>query len=475
MLMKLGKILFFILLSTSLSASVEVISPSSFMQGEVLEFQIVAKGFKVHIPPISKIDGYLVETIKRSEEAVIINTKKATKLTKTYQIFAKDDILLPSFKVLVDNEIQESKAKKIGLKKISKTLSKNFDLEMHLNKTTAYIGEKLVLTVTFRYKDVDYYEFPIFDFSGFLLKELSSKESKDRDGYYKEELIYSLIPQKEGNFIVPAIKVDAEILKKGFNHLNNRSKYIKKIPVYSNKLQLKIKALPEKLSVFGEYKLSAKINKQSVKWGEVLVLELSLEGEGNINNLNSFSLQIPGTSIYNKEDKIDEHKKLRTKTFEIISDKDFIIPSFTLKYFDIKENKQKLTRSKSFEIKVINNGLVSKETGPSLDRFMPLQKNKETITDMEKMMFFFIGVFSTLVLMIIYKIWKKKANESKEPLLLHVLKQIKDQEPLFKKVVPHLGKDRALDRLIYLLEGEKLKNFKKIKKELIQRMKIIVS
>ena len=167
MLNKLGKQFLLLIVMLPLSASVEMHAPDHVMEGEALNFQIIARGFNVKIPQIESIEGYSVENIKTSEETIIINTRRANKVTKTYQIFPKKSITIPSFTIEIDHKHEKTKNKKIKLQKITKTISDNFDLQMQLDKTDAYMGEEVVLSVTFAYKNLEDYSLPEVNFSDF--------------------------------------------------------------------------------------------------------------------------------------------------------------------------------------------------------------------------------------------------------------------------------------------------------------------
>ena len=94
---------------------------------------------------------------------------------------------------------------------------------------------------------------------------------------------------------------------------------------------------------------------------------------------------------------------------------------------------------------------------------------------MERFIYFLIGVLSSMVFMLMYKQFKNKTQLKKQPELIQLLKQIKTQDALFKKMVPYVGRDKGLDRLIYQLEGIETVDFKEIKKEIIQKVQVLVS
>lgn len=472
MLNKLGKpLLLFFMVMLPLSASVEMHAPDHVMEGEALHFQIIARGFNVKIPQITTIAGYSVENIETSEETIIINMRRANKVTKTYRVFPKKSITIPSFTIEVDQKDEKTKNKKIKLQKITKTISDHFDLQMYLNKRDAYVGEEVVLNVIFAYKNVEDYILPEVNFPDLLLKELSSKEWVREDGYSVEEIRYALRPQAEGKLRLRPLKAEAEVLKGGD---------IQNVPIYSNELMLNVKALPKGVSLFGEYQIDTRVDKQRVNAGEAVELILTIEGNGNLDMLDDLELEIPGTTLYAKsvQKHVENSIEVYTKTFEVISDKNYTIPAITLTYFDKESQRKKTIQSRAFDVEVIGTHLDidnSKAKPVKEEAFKKMGEETERITAMERVIYFLIGVLSSIVFMRIYRQFKNKMQLKKEPELIHELKQIKTQDTLFKKIVPYAGRDRRLDRLIYQLEGKETANFKEIKKEILQRVQTLLS
>jgi hypothetical protein len=74
-----------------------------------------------------------------------------------------------------------------------------------------------------------------------------------------------------------------------------------------------------------------------------------------------------------------------------------------------------------------------------------------------------------------YKQFKNRVQLKKQSEIIQVLKRIKTQDALLKKMIPYIGQDRALDRLIYQLEGSERADFKEIKKEIIQKVQVFVT
>ncbi|PHS59139.1 MAG: hypothetical protein COB17_01005 [Sulfurimonas sp.] len=451
MLPLLGNILLLFLLLTNLSASVKLIAPVQIIEGEEFTFKIVAYGFKIKFPEIDFIDNELVENIDSKSEAYIIDSIKAKKITKIYTFVPKKTFLLPAFTLKIDSKLVKTKTKKINLIKASKTLSSFYDLDMQINKNKAYLGEALDLKIIFTYRDKKLEDYTLIDpkFENFYLKLISQSDYKKTSAEYVEQLTFKLLAKKTGLFKLRAAKAKLKLSKK-----SNKLRYSanKKFMIYSNFINLEILELPNGISIVGDYDIQTSVDKLKVKQGEPVKMQLYLKGSGNINNLESFNFNIPKATIYHKN---DSKNKLH-KSFEILSNEDFIIPSLNLKYFNPKKQKIIQIKSPSYKIEV---GNIRNKSNKTFELKNNIQKG---ITVMEKLIYFTIGIIITIISLYLYKkilslnLFKKKSD------LIYELKKIKNQEVFFKKIVPFVGKDYSLDTLIYKLEKEN-KDFKKIK------------
>jgi len=104
---------------------------------------------------------------------------------------------------------------------------KGYSLEAQLSNTSILLGETVQLKLIYRYKDVEDYEVVEPAFSDFIVKEVDSNDYKDSDGYSVEEIRYSLLAQKEGNFSLSNLHVETQIIDANYKSFDNRSKYTK--------------------------------------------------------------------------------------------------------------------------------------------------------------------------------------------------------------------------------------------------------
>jgi len=475
MFYRISKLLLLVLIALPLYASVKLTAPKSVTQGEDVVFKIVAKGFEINFPQIDFIEGYAVEEIKSESEAYLINSLKASKLTKSYRFVMKKRVKIPSFSLMIDGVIERTQEKEIELEKIHKSISDEYDLQMQMSKSKVYIGERLILKVIFTYKDVEDYNIFTPKFPDFSIEELDEKSFKIANGDYVYETRYTLIPLKEGSFSLLGAKAEVETLKKGYRNRNNRSKYIEKVYVYSNALRVDVQALPENISVVGSYTMKSIVPNKTVKLGQALKLSLVIVGEGNINNLDAFTFEVPNATVYDKGIKQEKRANLDyfSKDFEIVSQEDFLLPSLSLAYYDTLSKRLKKLQTPSCFIEVIGakNQLKQRDTKSlNIDKNSNLDIQKadkeQGLSMIERVLYFIIGVVATVLVALIYRWIKRFYAVKKESSLVKELKNIKTKEAFFKKVVPFIGINRKLDRLIFALEEGSM-DFKKLKKEII--------
>jgi len=445
----LGSIIFLLLLvSFELHAWVQTTAPKEIVQTEVLEFRVVAKGFHVTFPKIEYIDGHVVQNVKTSHEATLINAKKADKVTRIYSFTPMKDVTLPAFRIEVDGKIETTQPLHVSVKKRTQTISPDYKLSMDIENKTPMVGEKLLLHVRLVFKDLEDYNIETPHFDDFLLQELSDKEYENNKGEWVEEITYEIVAQKNGSFVFGPAKATIEL---------SVPKH-KKRTIYSNALMLTVKEIPENLEIIGSYELHASVNTGVVHKNEPVTFSLSLQGRGNINNFDDVNISIASATVYEKSTKKlrQGEQEIYQKSFEIVSDKNFTIPSVSLTYFDTKEQRAKEIKTEAFVIHV-EDALPDKIT-----------KKEENVTMMEKAVYFLAGIVVTLFLLYMYTVVKNTKRPNKQKEIKKELQSIQNKEKFLKKVVPYLGKDKSLDRLIYALENVEKSEFKQLKKEIIR-------
>lgn len=481
-------ILFFLILSINVFASVNLKAPNSFIKGEPYYFDIEVSGSSIKFPKIEKIDNYIVESQGTSKSLQIINGDYNEKLTKRFKIVPSNDFTIPKFKFIIDDKEVYTEEKTVSLRTVNKTNSTNFDLTLIPSKDELYVGEDLVVKLIFKYKrdlQITNLGFEKPHFENFWYKRIENKNDRyEQNGYIVQELDFLLFPQKNGELTVGPLRVDAQMMQSNsstpFGFFSSVPKVEK---IYSNKLSFNVKKLPENTSLIGDFNISASVNKTDIKQGESVSLKLEISGVGNFDDIEDIKLDIPNATVYdNKPDVKTKYSDLGyegtyTKVFSIIPESSITIPSIKLKYFDKKNKKIVEKSTQEFNIKVEKAEKKQKVVLEKPKETKELTKEKvvikEKISTEEKIKYFIFGIIATLLILGLYKLVTLQGKEkvSKETPLNKLIKSSKDKNELIKVLIPYLKIDSTLDRLIFECESEK--EFKILKKEILTRIKEI--
>jgi len=478
------KIFLILILSILLLSKVIVQAPNTFVEGESVVFNINASGSDVQFPKINSIDGYSVQNLGTSSQTTIINYITNRNVIRNYRFFPKKDVTIPSFNITIDGKVEKTKEKKIKLLKVKQTKSSLFDLKMSVNKTNVYVGEDIVLTLVFKYKkNIQLYDLKFSDmnFDNFWSKQLTNDKPKDDGQYITQTLKFLIFPQKSGKLNISAVKIIAVLadISMGNSFFGPPTKSIN---IYSNTLDINAKALPKNINLIGDFKIDATVDKTSIHQGQAVSYKLKITGRGNIDDLDEIKLNVPNTTIYDNPSvkkfdiKDNKYGGIYRKTYSIVSQNDFIIPSVKLQFFDKKTNTIKTIVTKEYKIKVLNSPKIKQTLQVQQINKEPKIKNK-TVTkikytsDNEKILFFVLGFISSFVLIIIYLIYKKKFIKEESTALEIIIRNSKTIDDLFKNIVPYINIDEKLDKIIYSIETKNNIDLKKIKKDILKIIK----
>lgn len=485
----LGKLIFIIsifLTASIANAAVVLQAPESFYKGDVVNFTIIASGKEVKIPEITDIDGVPVQKTRTSQHTTIRNGARSFQLIQGYAFVGTKDINIPSFEIIIDNKIEKTEPKTIKMLEVTKTKSDFYDLSIAVDKKDVFVGEAVEFTLRFKYKkdlkivNLDFRE-PTFE--NFWVKKLQTQKQQNIDPMYEIQEIRSLLfPQKSGKIDLSNVRIDITTMKNSSAGSFYLSSPTETTPVYSNNIELNVKALPDGINLIGDFNISSTVDKLSVMQGKAVSYKLSIEGRGNLDDLDEVVLDIPNTTIYDnpsqKEYNIQNnlYGGTYTKAYSIVAQDDFTIPAVEIRYFDKKTSEVKTIRTKSYDIKV-NGQVVEKKSleVSSVDTKEkivnePIKKVIKTPL-VEKILYFILGVLFTLIVMGLYWYFKKRVKKEDESVLYKRLKKAKTSDELFKMLVVYINIDEELDKIIYKLENLSIQEYKKEKTALLKTVK----
>jgi len=485
----LGKIFLLLIFPIIAFAQVTLSAPQSFFQGDSVEFSLSVSGKDIKMPDIKDIDGFIVQSLGTSTQTNIVNGVRSDKLIKNYTFRPTKDITIPSFKITVNGKIEKTQPQKISMQKVEKTVSADYDLTIQVDKKEVYVGESIHLTLLFKYKkdlNIIGLEFEKPKFESFWVKELKSNENLPIDNQYTfQKLEYILFPQKSGKLEIGPLKIEAVTTQNRYNTGFFVTAPTKRTKVYSNKIELDVKPIPQNVKLIGDFSIDATIDKNSVKEGEAVSYKITINGRGNVDDIDEVKLNIPNATVYENpsEKKYDIQNNIYggvyTKAFSIVPTKAFTIPEISLKYFDKETKLIKTIKTKSFDIKVeavekkvtqlevANDDIQTTKTTPQIQNVQ--------LSNNEKVLYFLLGLMVGVIGVVVIVMLKKQTKKQEDIPLIKIVKKAKTQNELLKTMVVFIKIDEDLDKMIFTLET-KLDNeqFKSVKKQIIDILNSLV-
>ena len=460
--------LLFILMVLPLVANIKAtLSQSVILEGDEVSFVIEAEGDSVKFPKIDNISGYKIDSRSASRSMVLLNGKMEKKLSKKYTFQPKKDLIVPSFDVEVDGEVYKSEPLKLVVKKEIKSKTPPFIFELKVNKDEVYIGEPIIASFVFKQRvDVDLAEanFNAPSFSGFWAKSTQKMPNKVEGDYTVYEVNYILYPQKSGALEIQSGRMDAGILKAKKRDFFSFER-VKWKSLYSNNQKIEVKSLPKGVVNFGDFTFKVVVDKKNVDANEPVNLSILIEGEGNVEAIEEFSISIDNAIVYPdkpaRSEVLDNGKNRVSfkQKFALVSDQNFTISPLEFKYFDSKEKVVKSLKSEPFLISVKPNMNYQKMV-PKLEKADSniSSKVKEVIvyknsSITQNLLYLFGGFLLGFIVALLLKsssIFGKK--ERRERPLVNQIKSSRSDKELLNILLPYASKTDKMRRLTRKLE-----------------------
>ncbi|MFT7824301.1 MAG: BatD family protein [Sulfurimonas sp.] len=357
-------------LSTLLhAASVEAkVSASEVVEGNVVKLQISAEGDKVEFPRISEIAGEAVvgTSMQSSRNMAYVNGEmKSEKITtKVIGFVPQKDLTIPSYTVKIDGKSYQTEpisVKVVASKAPQLKADALYSFDLKSSKTEISAGESFVVTlyvsVSDRIQGAKLSNFTDPEMKDFYSKALGESRQYRQNGYTVVEKQYLLIANKDGNFTIGPAK--AKLGKADLQRRDFFGRYVTQwYDIASNDLFIQVKPQPQKSDLIGEFRLSAKVDATEVKANKPVNLTVKIEGEGNLEDFEFPEYEIDGVTVYSDEAQVHSQVKegklysFYTKSFAMISENDFTIPSRSFTIWNPKTSVLEKLEVSSYDIKV---------------------------------------------------------------------------------------------------------------------------
>jgi len=446
-------ILIMIVTQTIMIASIAAkLERNPIMEGEAAVLVLEAEGLDVVFPDIKEIAGYTITNKTTTRSITSINGKVNKTLIRKYSFSPRKEGIIPSLKVIIDGEEVSTKPINFKIKTDMKDGKKAFTFEQKVDKSEVYVGEPISLTYTFKQRrDVDLSEvqFNASSFSNFWAKTTKKVPNVQEGDYNVYRIKYLLYPQKSGDLKIESGRMDVGILstqkRDFFNFQQVRWKTL-----YSNTLDIKVKELPEGVALYGDYTFTVVVDKNSTKANEPVNLTITIQGDGNMDDIDDFEIEVPNATVY--ADKSKKNMGIFKQKFAIVSDRNFTIPSLGFTFFNGEVQK---LHSREFKIMVKNAkvqkalSMLEKKSVVTDPEVQVVVEKASTMTIMITALLSFLGgVVATLL----YRTWSGRKKEHSEKPITARIKNAKEDKALLALLLPYADKTPKMQRVIKQLE-----------------------
>jgi len=316
--------------------------------------------------------------------------------------------------------------------------AKDYDFKVLYEDRQRYVGEEFNIEFRFSYHDGS--KIAEVNFTPPLFHNLYIKNKAKLQKPNYESWVFTLSAIKDKNVSVDSAYLDIAIKKTDKKSLGNFDEYDYDYLSFETK-PFKIKIAKEakvaKTKLFGNFDIKSRIDQKD----NVTTLIIDINGSGNFYDISGFKLDLKDATVY--EDKPSITKDSFKQQFVIVSQKDFIIPSFEIRYTDKKT--KKIITKKTDEIIVKIKEKKQPVSTPTKKDLIPKK------VDLLYLLLAFLG--GIFISFIYFYFFTKKKSLKKDQKLYQKIKEAKDKKEILNILIAH-PHDKKIKDLIDRLEDD---------------------
>jgi hypothetical protein len=472
----LGKILLsFIVLQNIVYANVVAsVDYNSVSLGETVTYMIEINGDDVQNPMVDSLCNTNVTSTASQTSMSMINGKYTKSKTLSYQFVPRSSCVIAPIDVVVDGKVQKTNSVNVEVKAPTQDLKADFIIELIANKTDLLVGEPFELSMFVKQRHgaqaLDS-KFIAPKMDGFWTKGEPTQQKYDDGAFTITKLTYRLSAQHAGELKISPAQLSVAFRSNSRDGWGFFTQDLKWKSYFSNNLTLSAKPLPKGATLVGDFTMRATVDKSQINQNEAVNLTIEIDGNGNLEDIEKFKPYIKDVSVFDEKPVI-KGTKFREK-LALVGDGNFTIPSFTLKFYNLKTKQIQEIKTQEIPIKV-NGSKAKQELNIKRDKEAVSVTQPQEIVVHEKLsilwavLIFIVGLVFGVALMLL-KPWNMVKRKDSF--------NLKDEKRVLIKLLPY--KDDAdvkeivdtLEHNIYSNEKKKL-DMKKVK-EIFKKFNIV--
>ncbi len=227
-------------------------------------------------------------------------------------------------------------------------------LNVTLSRTSLYPGEPALVTAEF-HAEAPAERLDIFPpkASEFIVEKLDENRSvKKKIYHYKAHWL--LIPKAPGTYTLPPIRMELYRLEPG-SYLSQ--KHLFRTPAQ----EIKVLPFPPGVDFAGDLRLSAKLDRNTTRLGQAVLLTLRIHGRGDLRTLRLPDLTLSGAQVYESKPIVKtgitpegDYGGEIIRRYTILAEHSLKIPPLTLRYLNSSTGTIERLHSPAFKLEVDN-------------------------------------------------------------------------------------------------------------------------
>ncbi len=470
----LGKIALFILfIPFALYAAVTAsVSSQSVTVGEMVTYNLTVSGENIKRPNIHTLCDSEVISTSSQTSIQIINGDYQKSYVLSYKFIPQKTCEIQPIQVEVNGVLETTKPIKIEVKPMSAAKDADFILELRSDKKEVFVGEPFTIELIFKQKrDAEAVDSKFIppELTGLWIKGESDPVRFNHGDYTVTKISYMVAAQRAGTLSIKPAQMRIASRDSMKDSWGAWIPQIKWRTYFSNELNVDVKPLPSGVGLVGEFSISAHADKTVVNVNDAVNVTIEVQGDGNLEDITSFKPYIDGVSVF--DEKIQISGSTLTQKIAFVSDSDFTIPSFSLKFFDPKTSKIKTISTKPIKITVKGakqkSELKIKRQEGAESAVQNTAQNNGGFSFSSLLLGFLLGVIVGGFVMFV-KPWERLKKEKSY--------SIKDPKVLLVKLLPYKN-DEEVQKIVDILEKNIYSNAniqidKKLLKEIVKKYDI---
>ncbi len=468
------KLLFLLLVASHslFGALTATVDSKTIELGDMVTYSLNISGEKIKRPNIQRLCNSDVVSTSSQTSMQIINGNTSKSYTLSYKFIPQKSCKIERVEVEIDGKIETSSEIEIEVKPVSGAKDLDFELTLSSDKKELYVGETFDVTLTFKQKNdvsaVDS-EFTPPELKGLWVRKESEPKRYQDDKHTVTKVVYRVAPQRAGALKITKAQMRVASRNSRENSWGAWIPTLKWKTYFSNELNLDVKPLPSGVDLVGNFTINTTLQKREIKANEALNVIVEVQGEGNLEDVKSFKQNVDGAAVFD-EKRVISGTKL-TQKIAFVAERDFVVPAFSLSYFDTRTKEIKTISTKEIPVKV-KNGKVTEELvlkKNSIDESAEIKTKSSD--EYDKLNYILIFVFGLIIgiLAMFFKEKIKFKNSKKSDFA-------NDQKTLLMKLLPYKD-DLEVKETIEILEGKIYSNLeinldKKVLRKIKNRYKI---